>query len=250
MRPDALRLVVADDEPLARELIRQYVRQLPDLEIVGECGSGDELAGVLPRIAADVLMLDVQMPGTDVFTVLEQVAGAARRLPDVIFSTAYDRYAVRAFELNAVDYLVKPYTAERFAEALRRVRSRHDSSRGEGLSRLIRDLGPKPDRLLVPDGRRMVPVPIADIVWVKAEDDYVRVHANGKSYLITRTLKDLELRLDPERFLRLHRSALVQASHIREVQPQGSSRYRVLLSDGTTVIVSRTRAPELKRWML
>src|SRR6185295_11379550 len=159
--------------------------------------------------------------------------------------------AVRAFEMNAVDYLVKPYAESRFAEAIQRVRQRRVVSRtDEGLARVIRDLGPRPDRLLVPDGRRMVPIAIADIVWIKAEDDYARVHAGGRSYLVSRTLKDLEIRLDPERFVRIHRSAIVQASHIREVVAAGGSRYRVRLSDGTDVLVSRSRSPELRRWML
>src|SRR6185436_7311819 len=104
--------------------------------------------------------------------------------------------------------------------------------------------------LLVPDGRRMVPVAIAGISWIKAEGDYARVHAGGRSYLVSRTLKDLEGRLDPAQFLRIHRSAIVQTSHIREVHAEGSSRYRVVLDDGTAVLVSRTRAPELRRWML
>jgi two-component system LytT family response regulator len=118
------------------------------------------------------------------------------------------------------------------------------------LARALRDLGPRPDRLLVPDGRRMVPIQIADIEWIKAEGDYVRVFAGGRGYLVGRTLKELEARLDPAQFVRVHRSALVQTSHIREVRAEGSSRYKVLLSDGTTVIVSRSRAPELKKWMI
>jgi two-component system LytT family response regulator len=192
-------------------------------------------------------VLDIRMPGADIFEVL----AAQASLPPVIFSTAYDSYAVRAFELNAVDYLVKPYGEERFAEAVRRLRQLQTSlDASERLARVIRDLGPRPDRLLVPDGRRMVPLAVRDIVWIKAEGDYARVYAEGKSYLVSRMLKDLESRLDPAQFVRIHRSAIVQTSHIREVRPEGSSRYRVLLDDGTAVTVSRTRAPDLKRWML
>lgn len=251
MPPDTLRLLVADDESLARDLVRRYAANQAGLEILAECASGDELEAALGRVSADLLLLDIRMPGADVFAVLDRAASGPRPLPAVIFATAFDSYAVRAFEMNAVDYLVKPYGEERFAEALRRVRTRKDQARvNDGLARVIRDLGPRPDRLLVPEGRRMVPVAIADIVWIKAEDDYARVHAGGKSYLVSRTLKDLETRLEPDRFVRLHRSALVQASHIHEVAPEGSSRFRVILSDGTTVIVSRTRAPELRKWML
>jgi two-component system LytT family response regulator len=158
---------------------------------------------------------------------------------------------VRAFELNAIDYLVKPYSPERFAEAIRRVRARAGGRADhEGLARTIRDLGPRPDRLLVPDGRRLVPIAVADISWIKAEGDYARVFAGGRSYLLGRTLKELEARLDPGAFLRIHRSAIVQTDHIREVRAEGSSRYRIRLSDGSHVIVSRSRAPELRRYML
>lgn len=251
MPPETLRMLVADDEPLARDLVRRYATHQSGLEVIAECASGDELAAALAHLRPDVLLLDIRMPGADVFTVLDREAAAQRPLPAVIFATAFDDYAVRAFEMNAVDYLVKPYTEDRFAEGIRRVRGRPRMPRpDDGLTRVIRDLGPRPDRLLVPDGRRMVPIMIRDIVWIKAEDDHVRVHAGGRSYLVGRTMNDLEVRLHPERFLRLHRSALVQVSHIREVTTEGSSRYRVQLSDGTSVIVSRTRAPELRKWML
>lgn len=252
MSRDRLALLVADDERLARDLVRRYASGIPEIDIVAECGSGDELADALERTRADVLLLDIRMPGRDVFEVLEQAARRPVPLPAVVFATAFDSYAVRAFDVNAVDYLIKPYAADRFAEAIRRVRMRGTGPprAADGLERAIRDLGPRPDRLLVPDGRRMVPVAVADIVWIKAEDDYARIHAGGRSYLVTRTLKELEARLDPERFIRLHRSALVQASHIREIAGDGASRYRVRLSDGTTVIVSRSRVPDLRRWML
>ena len=246
MSPDALRLLIADDEPLARDLVRRYAGAVPGLELVCECASTDEVAAGLARARPDVALLDIRMPGADVFDVLTRAAAAAP-LPSVIFATAYDGYAVRAFEMNAIDYLVKPYSEERFVEAIRRVRDRQDRP---ALARALRDLGPRPDRLLVPDGRKMVPLQIADIEWIKAEGDYVRVFAGGRAYLVGRTLKELEARLDPAHFVRVHRSALVQTAHIREVRAEGSSRYRVLLSDGTTVIVSRSRAPELKRWMI
>jgi two-component system LytT family response regulator len=190
------------------------------------------------------------MPGPSVFEVLAAAAVSGRSPPAVVFATAYDTYAVRAFEMNAVDYLVKPFTAARLAEALARVRSRQAAERADSLSRVIRDLGPRPDRLLVPDGRRLVPIAIADIVYVKAEDDYARVFANGRSYLVGRPLKEIEARLDPARFVRIHRSVIIHLPHVREVVPQGGNRYRLSLSDGTRVIVSRTRGAELRRLML
>lgn len=250
MSPETLRVVLADDEPLARELVRGYALGHADLTVVGECETGDALVEALARLRPDVALLDIRMPGANVFDVLANAAGA-HALPAVIFTTAYDGYAVRAFELNAVDYLVKPFTEDRFSAAIDRVRARQAPGRQqEALIRVIRDLGPRPDRLLVPDGDRMVPIAVTDIAWIKAEGDYARIHSAGRSYLVSRTLKELEDRLDPAQFLRIHRSAIVRGDQIREVRGEGSNRYRVLLHDGTTLIVSRTRAPELRRWIL
>ena len=257
MPADTLRLLVADDEELARDLVRGYSRAQEGLDVVSECATGDELADALARhrppavTSIDVALLDIRMPGADVFDVLAREAAARSPLPSVIFATAYDTYAVRAFELNAVDYLLKPFTEERFAEAIRRARSRlHNARPQAALAAVIRDLGPRPDRLLVPDGQRIVPVAVADICWIKAEGDYARLYSGGRNFLVSRTLKDIEARLDATQFIRIHRSAVVHSAHIREVRVAESGRYRVLLSDGTTLLVSRTRAPDLRRWIL
>ena len=244
MSPDRLRLLIADDEPLARTLIRQYAAGNRRLEIVQECTTGDEVRDALARAQPDVALLDIRMPGANVFEVLADRAASGSLLPAVIFATAFDTYAVRAFELHAVDYLVKPYTQERFESALERVR--RPAQHSAGLADVLRDLGPKPGRLLVPDGRRMVSIAVSEILWIQAEGDYARVHARGRSYLVSRSLKDLEVRLDPTQFKRLHRSAIVQTTRIVEVVPEGNARHRVVLDDGTSVIVSRLRAPELK----
>jgi two-component system LytT family response regulator len=250
MSPDSLRLIVADDEALARKLARQYVAHVPDVEIVAECADTGELELALSRQQADAALLDIRMPGRDVFDVL---GDAAQRgpLPPLIFATAYDRYAVRAFEINAVDYLVKPFTESRLAEALIRVRERRRSGAQSGdIPRLLRDLGRRPDRLLVPDGSRIVPLPVSSITWIKAEGDYARIHSGGKSYLVYRTLTDLEGRLDSAEFLRVHRSAIVRVDQITELQAADSGRYRLTLADGTRLIVSRGRGDALKRLML
>ncbi len=250
MSPEPLTLLIADDEPLARALMREHASTVPNVVIVGEAASGDELGDGLIALRPDVAVVDVQMPGEDVFEVLARIARMHPPLPAIVFATAFDAYAVRAFEMNAIDYLIKPVAADRFQEALRRARRHRHERPPAALARALQDLGPRPDRLLVPDGRRLVPIAVDTIVWIKAEADYARIHAGGRSYLVTHSLKELEGRLDPERFLRVHRSAIVQVSHITEVRAQGSSRHRVMLSDGTVVIVSRLRAPELKRLML
>jgi two-component system LytT family response regulator len=250
MSHNRLRVLLADDEPLALELMRRYAISDDSVDIVAEAVNGDALAAALRETKPDVLFVDIRMPGTDVFEVLAQRGAESAPLPAVIFATAFDAYAVRAFEMNAVDYLIKPFTAARFSQAILRARSHTAGSADDRVGRAIRDLGPRPDRVLVPEGRRMVPIATKDIEWIEAEGDYARVHAGGKSYLLSRSMKELSSRLDPDAFVRVHRSTIVQTSHIKEVQSQGSSRYRVRLSSGTTVIVSRARAPQLKKWML
>jgi two-component system LytT family response regulator len=246
---DRLRLIVADDEALARRLIRKYTAACAGVEIVYECADTSALASALVDVPADAALVDVRMPGEDLFDVLAHVA-QQHALPPLVFATAYDRYAVRAFDLNAVDYLVKPFTASRFEAAIARLHERAAGHAAEGVPRLLRDLGRRPDRLLVPDGPRMVPLALTGIVWIRAEGDYARIHTDGKSYLVYRTLNDLETRLDGSQFLRIHRSAIVRLDQIAEVQPAGSSRYRVTLVDGTSLVVSRSRASILKGLIL
>jgi two-component system LytT family response regulator len=246
--PDRIRLIVADDEALARRLIRKYTAACADVEIVCECTDTTTLATALVDVPAEAALVDVRMPGEDLFDVLANVA-EQHPLPALVFATAYDRYAVRAFDLNAVDYLVKPFTASRFETTIARLRKRGVGA-ATGVPRLLRDLGRRPDRLLVPDGPRMVPLALRSILWIQSEGDYARIHADGKSYLVYRTLNDLETRLDESQFLRIHRSAIVRLDQIAEVQPAGSSRYRVRLLDGTSLIVSRSRAGALKGLIL
>jgi two-component system LytT family response regulator len=250
MSSDLLRLIVADDEALARKLVRQYVARIPDVAIVSECADTGQLEASLAHQQVDVALLDIRMPGRDLFDVL---ADAAQRgpLPPLIFATAYDRYAVRAFEMNAVDYLVKPFAESRLTAALTRVRERRQSGGETGdIPRLLRDLGRRPDRLLVPDGGRFVPLPVSDITWIKAEGDYARIHSSGKSYLVYRTLTDVEIRLHPADFLRVHRSAIVRVDQIAEIQAADSGRYTLTLADGTRLIVSRSRGAAVRKLIL
>ena len=250
MSPDLLRLIVADDEALARGLVRDYVARCSGVRIVHECIDVATLAAALEQGGADAAMLDIRMPGRDVLEVLDEIR-QRQPLPAVVFATAYDRYAVRAFEMNAVDYLVKPFTESRFAETIGRLRDyQRRGTPTDGVPRLLRDLGRRPDRLLVPEGRRIVPVAVSAIGWIQAEGDYARIHADGKSYLVYRTLNELEARLDPAEFLRVHRSAIVRLDQIQEIEPAGSGRYRVTLQGGGTLTVSRGRAQALKQLIL
>jgi two-component system LytT family response regulator len=249
MSPDLLRLLVADDEKLARRLLRQYASASGEIEIVHECADTASLADALRERDVDAALLDIRMPGRNVFDVLGESA-SVRPLPPIVFATAHDRYALRAFEVNAVDYLLKPFTEARFKAAMDRLRTRRRNPSAQDVPALIRDLGPRPDRLLVPQGNRMVPLAVADITWIRAEGDYARLHAKGGSYLVHRTLTELEARLDSAQFLRVHRSAIVRLDGIVEVQPADNSRYRVTLADGTTLMVSRTGAAALRKLIL
>ena len=251
-----LRIIVADDEPLARRRVKELLSAEADVTVAAECATGDELAAALTPTddtQADILLVDIRMPGRDVFDVLEERARCGPdSMPAVIFTTAYERYAVRAFEVSASDYLVKPITASRFQQAMARVRARTvgDQSAVRAVASVARDLGRRPDRLLVPERGRMVPIDVSTIDWIKAEGDYSRVHVGEKSYLVSRSLTDLEGRLDTQRFVRIHRSAIVNTDRIREVRPQGSSRHSVTLADGTRLVLSRGRADQLRRWRL
>jgi len=248
-----LAVVVADDEPLARRLVKQLLAGVEGARLAAECANGDELASTLAHTRADVLLVDVRMPGRDVFDVVEELARSApREMPAVVFTTAYERYAVRAFELNAADYLVKPLAAPRFADAMARARQRvaNRAASADTVWRVARDLGSRPARFLVPERGRMVPVAVTAVDWIQAEGDYARIYAEGRSYLVARGIGDIERRLDPDRFIRIHRSAIVNADRIVEVKPEGSSRYSVRLSDGTRLLVSRGRADQLRRWQI
>jgi two-component system LytT family response regulator len=248
--PETLRLLIADDEPLARALLRGYMNAHPDVTLVAECGDADTLVTELAAKSVDVAVLDIRMPGRDVFEALGALEPEA--LPLIVFATAHDRYAIRAFELNAVDYLLKPISAPRFAQALERVRDRLSlPAPDDGLVRALRDLGPRPDRLLVPHRGRLVPVAVSDIIWIRSEGDYARIHTTAdRNYLVARTMNELEARLDPAQFLRIHRTAIIRTDRIREVVAEGSSRYRVILDGAPALIVSRGRAAALRKWML
>lgn len=241
-----MRLLIADDEALARQLLRDLAERHGGLEVVAECRDGDEVAAALPRTRPELAILDVRMPGRSVFETLAAPAPEVA-LPLVVFASAYDRYALRAFEINAVDFLLKPVREERFAEALERARRRAGQN---GVRQLARDLGPRPERLLVRDRGRIVPVPVDRIAWIAADGDYSRIHTDGKSFLVSRTLSELEARLDPKRFVRVHRSTIVCWNRIREITSEGSGRYRIVLADATVVHASRGYADVLRGLMV
>ena len=249
-----LRIVLADDEPLVRERLRALVAARADCALVAECADGAEAVDVIEREQPNLALLDVQMPELDGFEVLDALAEDRR--PAVIFVTAYDEYAVRAFEVNAVDYLLKPIERSRFDAAIDRV-ARRGTRAGtghpdEGLRALLDELRRKrgyATRLVVRDGSRVSFVPAADIDWIDASGNYARLHAGSRAHLLRETLKSLEARLDPERFVRVHRSAIVNIERITAMEPYFHGEYVLTLRDGTKVTSSRTCSGRLKEML-
>jgi two-component system, LytTR family, response regulator len=240
-----IRVMIADDEALARDGIRLRLCDASDVEIVGEAGDGPETARKIKAVKPDLLFLDIQMPGFDGFEVLRRVASV--HLPAVIFATAYDRYALQAFEAHAVDYLLKPVGSARFTEALEW--ARHTLGRDEALEAAHRRTAGLIDsgastagyvrRLAVKDGRRFLLVKVEDVDWIEAALNYVELHSRGRSYLIRATLTELCETLDPAMFARIHRSTIVNLDRVKEITLGDGGDFVVWLQDGAGLRLSR-----------
>ncbi len=240
----SIRVLIVDDEPLARERIRTLLREEADVEIVGECGDGPAAVEAVRRLQPDLLLLDVQMPGMDGFGVLRALEPT--RCPEVIFVTAYDRHAVKAFEVHAVDYLLKPFKPARIREALRRARERLAQRRGgttsENLAALLAALQPaRPylSRIAVKSGDRTIFVKASEIEYAEAAGNYVVLHTGRENHVIRETLGALEYQLDPRRFVRINRSTLVNIEQIRELQPAFKGEHVVVLRNGKSLPLTR-----------
>ena len=235
---DTLRLVIVDDEPLARAVVHEYAAADPSLEIVADCANGFEAVKAVAECKPDLVLLDVQMPKLDGFEVLELLG----REQPVVFITAYDQYALRAFEVHAVDYLLKPFSAERFAEAMQRARERRRARAALPLEAIVRDARPKSgpsERVLIRDGANVHVLPVDKIDYVEAQDDYVAFKSEGKQYLKDQTLAAVEATLDPARFVRVHRSFILNIDRIAKVELYAKDSRMATLRDGTRLPVSR-----------
>lgn len=262
-----IRVLLADDEPLARRRLLRFLRVEPDVEVVAECGGGEAALAALQGQEVDLALLDVQMPDVDGFQVVSTYG--AERMPAVIFVTAYDEYAVRAFEVHALDYLLKPVTAERFQAAFRRARRQLErdvaARTGERLKALLAQViegepalvgGPSgtpaltptryADRLTVKADGRVFVVRIADVDWIEAHGNYVRVHAGAATHLIRETISAVESSLNPAHFARIHRSTIVNIDRIKEMQPWFAGDYVLILKDGTRLKLTRTYRDQLQ----
>lgn len=240
-----LRVVIVDDEEPARLALRQHLTTLGNVEIVSECANGFEAIKAASEHTPDVMLLDVQMPKIDGFEVLEVIG---REIP-VVFVTAYDEFALRAFEVHAVDYLLKPFTSQRLGEALERVRSRQAGlvvPVGQ-LRAAARRPGTTLDRVIIRDGADVHVLPVGKIDYVEAQDDYVSFKAGGKALLKEQTLADLESQLDARRFVRIHRSYLLNIDRLSKVELYAKDSREAILTDGTRLPVSRSGYQRLQQ---
>ena len=246
----SLRALIVDDEDLARERIRVLLEAEPDIIIEGECANGKEALAAIRAAPPDLLFLDIQMPGLDGFGVLRELG--ADRVPAVIFVTAYEQYALRAFDYVALDYLLKPFDSERFREALNRARECVSRQvRGElrrQIEGILEAVGRKRvERILIRDGGRIRFVKVEKIHWIEAQGNYARIHVQGGGHMVRRSMKDLAANLDPARFLRIHRSTIVNIDCIKELSPLFHGEYSVLLVDGTKLTSNRSFKDDLER---
>jgi two-component system LytT family response regulator len=267
--PKKIRTLIVDDEPLARRTIRNLLAEDADVEVVGECGGGAEAVESILRRPPDLLFLDIQMPGIDGFDVLEAVE--LERISAVIFVTAYDAYALKAFEVHALDYLLKPFTDGRFREALARAKSHVELREARGLAESLRAFlrgragadeetvaavaasGKKVGyltRFMVKVGGRVIFINPADVDWIEADNYYVKLHVGGRTHLLRLSMKELEERLDPKTFWRTHRSAIINLDRVKELHQHPSGEYVVVLRDGTELKLSRARRERLQELLM
>ena len=239
-----MRVLIVDDEPVARRRLRRLLRPAGDVVIAGECGDGATALDMIRELSPDVVLLDVQMPELDGFELLQTLS--PEEIPVIIFVTAYDRYALRAFEVHALDYVLKPVEAERLATALSRARARLEERKGARVDgrmlALLETLSPGRKhltRIPVRTEGRVHLLDLGDVDWISAADNYVTFHAGARKYLVRDTMGRLERELDPGRFVRVHRSSIVQIDRVRELLPDFHGDFTLVLASGTTLTLSR-----------
>ena len=233
--PPKIRALIVDDEPPARRNIALLLEREPDVEIIGECGSGNDALAAIRSLSPDLLFLDVQMPECDGFDVLEMLG--SKMPPAIIFVTAYDQYALRAFDAGALDYLLKPFDNARFERAITRAKDK---------IRLSRHAAPKTDRLVIKSGGQVFFVKTSEIDWIEADDYYACLHVGPRNHLLRRSLAELEQDLDPALFCRIHRSAIVNINQIKNLKLNPDGEYNVVLENGSELRLSRRHRKDLQ----
>jgi two-component system, LytTR family, response regulator len=239
-----IKTLIVDDEPIARERVRRMVREESDIEVIGECGNGAEAAIFINENKLDLVFLDIQMPEMNGFEVLKSIE--PNKTPAIIFVTAYDQYAIRAFDVHAIDYLLKPFNRQRFQHSVERAREQIEQSRGgkmdERLALLLADLKTSKkylERLVVKSVGRIFFLKTTEVDWIEAAGNYAKLHVGRESHLIRETMNGLEAKLNPDVFLRIHRSTVVNIDRIKELHPLFSGDYTVMLKNGVELTLSR-----------
>lgn len=248
------RALIVDDEPISRRRLRRLLALEPDCDVLGECENGREAVDALAREPVDILYLDVHMPEMDGFEVVQAISKAR---PLIIFTSAYDEYALKAFEVHAFDYLLKPFDRRRFRESLQRARAQISRTKpaisNDRILTLFESLATArnaPDRIAVRNNGRVIFLKLTEIDWIEAADNYVCLHSGKETHVLRETMNELEARLDPARFIRVHRSAIVNLDCIRELQPWFRGDYKVMLTDGTELTLTRSHREKLESRLL
>jgi two-component system LytT family response regulator len=239
-----IRTLIVDDEPLARKRIKRFLVEEPDLSVIGECGSGHEAIKAIQEMSPDLLFLDIQMPGMDGFEVLQALGEA--QIPITIFITAYDQHALKAFDVHALDYLLKPFKQERFKKAIARARAQMADGGSRkadpGLAALIGRLRADHNRLsrfMVKSSNRVILIKAHEVDWIESAANYALLHVGDKTHLVRETMQALETKLNPKIFQRISRSVIVNLERVKELQPMGKGQYVIILANGKQLTMSR-----------
>ncbi len=242
-----IQVVLADDEMLARQKLRLLLRDQQDCEVVGECATAVETIALVRATEPDLIFLDIRMPDMDGFEVVDALSAQSEfTMPRVVFTTAYDQYAVRAFEVRAVDYLLKPFAQARLQTTLQRIRERGNGGPAEAREK---NGGCYTSRIVFKSKGRILFLPVSEILWIAAEENYVRIFTEEETHLLRETMARVEERLDPQLFLRVHRSAMVNLQHVKEVRTESDGESAVVLVNGQKVPMSRTYRSRMHRLM-
>jgi two-component system LytT family response regulator len=244
--------VITDDEVLARQKLRQLLRDEPEIEIVGECATAAETIALVRSTKPNLLFLDIRMPGMDGFDIIGELASEPNFvMPRIIFTTAYDRYAIRAFEIHAVDYLLKPFTEERLRSAVERARQQIQAPAQAAQTNGAEGQNGREytKRIVFKSRGRILFLPLSDIRWIGAEENYVRICTESETHLLRETMTHLEEKLDPQMFLRVHRSSIVNLQYVKEVRTEKDGEFAVMLVNGQKIAMSRSYRSRIHDWL-
>jgi two-component system, LytTR family, response regulator len=245
-----IQTVLADDEVLARQKLRQLLREEPEIDVVGEGMTASETIDLVRATKPQLLFLDIQMPGMDGFDIATELCSSkTASTPHIIFTTAHDQYALRAFEIHAVDYLLKPFTRERLSSAVERARKEILLANQPSNTSIGRNGHDYTNRIVFKSRGRIVFLPVTDIRWISAEENYVRISTQNETHLLRETMAHLEEKLDPDMFLRVHRSSIVNLQHVKEVRTEADGDYAVVLVNGEKLTMSRGYRSRINEWL-